>query len=267
MKEIRKTLAVFKVRWPEVTLIVALFVINSALIIFRPNVQKSVVPVYVVFSLISLALMIVGFILNYGFLRTIFLDDTKRHSPVVLVKLGSHFFWRMFVFGILMVIFHFFLQWLISLPIAPYICPDISLLQRAVKCPMFYAFQASAASLVLVKLTLFIPALIFVLDCSFHESFGLLKHCKLSKAIEATLLFCFTILFGMIFWAISLNLKEDYTELYYCSMFLRSGIMSFLTLAAATMAVRYVASLALACGKIEKPVDSETETLKTPPEP
>ena len=109
MRELKKTLAIFKARSPEVTLIVALFVTNSALMIFRTTAQKSVVPVYLVVSLISFGLVIVTFLLNYGFLRTIFLDHTKPHPPVMLLKLGGHFFWRMSVFYILMIIFHFFL--------------------------------------------------------------------------------------------------------------------------------------------------------------
>jgi len=95
MSEIKKTLAIFKSRWPEVGLLVILPVISSTLMILRPVSQKSDVYQHTAFcfvNLLYLGLMIIAFILNYGFMRTIFLDETKPHSPAMLLKLGSHFF-------------------------------------------------------------------------------------------------------------------------------------------------------------------------------
>jgi len=165
-----------------------------------------------------------------------------------------------------MLIFNFFLQRLISLPIVPYICPDTTFLQRIGKCPFLYAFQASAASMILIKLMLFIPALIFVLDCRLGESFGLLKHCRLSKVIEPAFLYCLSISLGMFSWAITVNLRDNSPFLYYFSMTFRSVISSFLGLAIGIMTVRYAASLKLVYVEVRKPDDSETENPEATPE-
>lgn len=264
MKEIKKTLAIFRARWPEVLLLVGLPTVNAALVILNSNIGKTILPLYMALGFISLGLTILTFILNYGFMRTIFLDSTIPHSPAMLLELGRHFFWRMLAFGIFFALVHLLLQWLISLPIAPYICPDTTFIQRVGKCPFLHAFQSSIASLILIKLMLFIPALIFVLDCRLSKSFGLLKRCRLSKAIEPVFLYCLSTIFGMFFWAITVTLRENPSSLYYLLTLLRSIIVTFLHLAIGTMTVRYAASLKLVYVETEKPVGPETKNSKSP---
>lgn len=243
MREIKNTLAIFKTRWREVALLVALFVISQNLTIYRPEGQKSFFYVNRALVFLFLGLSIVGFILNYGFLRTIIFDCLKRRSPVKLLNIGGHFFWRMLAFGILFAIVHLFLQWLISLVLSPLLYPDTTFLQRMSQYPLLHVIQASAVNLIMIKLILFIPALIIVKDCGFIDSFSMLKRCKLKRAIEPATLYFFSILLGVLLWAASSAIKEDSIFLYNCSIIFRSAVTQFLNLIVGATTVRYVATI------------------------
>lgn len=250
MKEIKNTLLIFKARWLEAAAIVGLSGVYPILSMLSRDVRNSNqtlsnTVIYLILVLVSFAVVIIQIMLFYGFQRSVYLFETRRNSLAELLKYGAYFFWRLIGFGIILAIAHFFLQWLISIPTAPFLCPDSTLFQRVKECPMVFAFHSSFASIVLIKPVLFISALIIVLDCKLFESFKFLKICRLPKAKEAVILYCVAILVSTFLWALGQNLISPQSTEYYLYTFASSVLRTLLSLMWAVLAIRYVASLEL----------------------
>ena len=115
MKEIKNTLLIFKARWPEAAVITGLFAISPILSILSRDVRNSNqtlsnTVIYLILALVFLLVGIVNMMLLYGFQRSVCLFETRRDSLVELLKYGTHFFWRLIGFGIIVVTAHFFLH-------------------------------------------------------------------------------------------------------------------------------------------------------------
>ncbi|MGD9110535.1 MAG: hypothetical protein PVG93_06300 [Phycisphaerales bacterium] len=243
MKEIKKTLEIFKERWLEVAGIIVLYVALRYFNILLLHEKHSRTPASWVIMLVLLAFGLAGLIIPYGFQRTICLNDKKRYSPLDLLKLGAHFFWRMLAFGFLWTVTYFFLIWLIFRATASFIPTGTTVFHTAQMHPFYFALFFSIISLLLIKPVLFIPAIIIALDCKFGESFGFLKRCKLSKAIEPTLAYCIIIPLNAILGALGPGLKEVTSVIDYGYVATRTGLTCFLSLTLAVLAVRFVNSL------------------------
>jgi hypothetical protein len=245
MTEIKKTLSILKARWPEATLIVGLYTLavlsNNLRRAARPDLTRAVSSLCLLFSL---TLMVLSMILNYGFLRTVYLEGEKRQTPMALLKKGRYFFWRMVGFGLIYVVPYFILAWLIFLIIKYFTSIDTDFFETAKVAPWLYQFCFIAPRLILIKVVLFIPALIFVLDCRVFKSFKFLKLCKLWEAKE--LLVLFFISMGLtLLWALLPKLNGIETPLEYIFTVVLSVSGHFIGLMIAVMAVRFVASLNL----------------------
>jgi len=245
MTETKKSLAILKARWPEVTLIVGLYALavlsNSLSRAARPDLTKILLLLCMLFSL---SLMVVSTILNYGFLRTVYLEGQKRQTPMALLKKGRAFFWRMIRFGLLLAIAYFILSWLIFLIIKYFTSIDTGFFETAKVAPWLYQLCFVAPMLILIKLVLFVPALIFVLDCRVFESFKFLRKCKLLDSKELVALFCLQMVLPFLWVFLQIPYNPETTSQYI----LRSvptviGYVLWLTIA--VTAVRFVASLDL----------------------
>jgi hypothetical protein len=260
MTEIKKTLAILKARWPEVTLIVGLYALavlsNNLFRAARPDLTKTLILLRIPFSLFSLTLMVVSIILNYGFLRTVYLEGRKRQTPMALLKKGKHFFWRMVGFGLICVVPYFILAWLIFLIIQYFTSIDTGFFETAKVAPWLYQLCFITPMLILIKVVLFIPALILVLDCGIFESFKFLRKCKLLDSRELVALFCFKMVlpFLWVFLQISYN---PATTSQYILRSVPSIIGQFIGLMIAVMAVRFVASLHLVYDNTPSSLDFE----------
>jgi len=248
MAEIKKTLTILKARWPEVTLIIGLYALavlsNSLFRTVRPDLTKTLFLLRIPFSLFSLTLMVVSMILNYGFLRTVHLEGQKVQTPMALLKTGRHFFWRMVGFGLIYIVPYFILAWLIFLIIKYFTFIDTGFLETAKVTPWLYQLCSIAPMLILIKVVLFIPALILVLDCGVFKSFKFLRKCKLLDSRELVALFCLRMVlpFLWIFLQIPYN---PATSSQYILRIVSSIIGQFIGLIISVMAVRFVASLHL----------------------
>jgi hypothetical protein len=118
MAEIKKTLALLKCRWIEVTFIVGLYALavlsNNLFRAVRGDLARTLILLYMVFSL---TVMVVLTMVNFGFLRTVYLEGQKGQKPMVLLKKGRDFFSRMVGSGLIYVIAYFILAWLMFLVI------------------------------------------------------------------------------------------------------------------------------------------------------
>jgi len=98
--------------------------------------------------------------------------------------------------------------------------------------------------LILIKVVLFIPALIIVLDCGVFESFKFLRKCKLLDSRELVALFCLGMVLPFLWFFLRITYNPETTSQYI----LRSAtaaISYVLWLIIAVMAIRFVASLNL----------------------
>ncbi len=272
MTEIKETLAILKARWPEVIVIVGL----SFLARFLP-----VLPVYLVakrfltprmfyllYALICILFVVVLTTLRCGFLRTVYLEGQKRHSPLVLLQVGIHFLWRMIVLGGLYSLPFLMLIFLNRYVIVKLVTPA-SLSHTSFWIDrLFYII----VNIVFVKLILFIPALVIVLDCKTFESFKFLKFYKLSDAKKLVILYCVIIaidLFASILSLYCSGISSGSTYFVataitqYILRIIYSVAINFVYLMMAVMAVRFVGSLDLAYDNSAK--DLNLEGLLKPP--
>jgi hypothetical protein len=262
MTEIKKTLAILKARWPEVTLIVGLYafavVLNNLFRAARPDLTITLSLLCISFSLV---LMVVSTILNYGLLRTVYLEGPKVQTPMTLLKKGGKFFWRMVGFGLIYVVPYFILAWLIFLIIKYFTSIDIGFFETVKVIPWLYQLCFVAPMLILIKVVLLIPALILVLDCGVFESFKFLRKCKLSDSKELVALFCLKIVLPFLWLFLRIPYNPETTSQYI----LRSipTVIGFvLLLIIAVTAVRFVGSLDLMYDGSTN--DSKSEDLLQP---
>ena len=193
MTEIQKTLAILRARWPEVTLIIGLYTLvelsHSMFGFTEPDVDVTKT-IFLPSILFILSLTVVAMILSYGFLRTVYLEGPKEQTPLDLLKTGKHFFWRMVGFGFIFAGLYFILTMLIFSITKYFTSTEAGFIESATSAPWLYQLCSTATMLIMMKVSLFIPALILVLDCRVINSFKLLSKFKLFKSKELVALFC-----------------------------------------------------------------------------
>lgn len=242
MTEIRKTLAILKARWPEVTIIIGihiLFVRSNILFVKLMPESMRILYVNYFISYTSLLFLLIQTVLRCGFLRTVYLEGQKRQALVVLLRTGIYFLWRMFVLYVI-----YALLSMLSITVFSNLIPsDASF--------WFHTLYPILVSLVLIKLIVLIPALIIILDCRVFDSFRFIKRYKLSNAKELIFLYCGNIAIGLLgailsryFWGTSCGTTccSVVTTPQYILTTVFSIITYFINLMTAVMAVRFVAS-------------------------
>ena len=238
MDEIKETLAILKTRWLEVALIIGLgFLPNLLIRIFRnyPGFLNWV-------SLLVLFVSVLVTIISAGFLRTVYLEQDKRRSLPDLMLIGIHFFWRILGFTILCGSVVMLFVWLV----------------RAITDTTFpFATRISLTfiTLILAKLTLLIPAIIIILDCSLSKSFGFMWKIKLLKAKPLLMIFLIkvVILPYLLLFFPNFHCPLSVITWSYTLSALHSIMLRFLTLMVQVMAVRFVGSLGIDCNAPYKP--------------
>ncbi|MDD5064020.1 MAG: hypothetical protein PHQ35_04575 [Phycisphaerae bacterium] len=264
MTEIKKTLAILKVRWPEVVLIIGaglLIIISSRLLTaLRP---KSIRTVSLVIPFLSVLFLLIQTLLRCGFLRTVYLECSKRQSLLVLLRTGMRFLWRMFVLHLIYSLPFMLSFLLLSKLVYKYIIPSNTMSPHIVF--LFNTLYPVCISLALIKLILLIPALIIVLGCTVFDSFKLFRRYKLSDAKELVLLYFANIAIGLLgsilshcFWGATCSTAQS-------QYILRTGfflVTYFINLMIAVMAVRFVASQNLVFDNHEPSNDLNFEDLQ-----
>jgi hypothetical protein len=143
-----------------------------ALIMYHSNFPLSM--------LIPVITGILILICSLGFLRSIFLHDISEQPFRSLFGLGKHFFWREFGAGLLLLLF----MGIILLP--GFILFELLDIEDYGIWPRPAIFLSYA---LLIKLILFVPMLIIVLDCSIRKAFSSLKNVSIRNAMHLVVLF------------------------------------------------------------------------------
>jgi hypothetical protein len=110
--------------------------------------------------------------------------------------------------------------------------------------------------LILIKVVLFIPALILVLDCGVFESFKFLRKCKLLDSRELVALFCLQMVLPFLWIFLRIPYNPETTSQYILRS-VPTVIGYVLWLIIAVTAVRFVGSLDLARDRAPRSPDSE----------
>lgn len=244
MTEIKKTLTILKARWPEVVLIIGvnLLAILSSRFIAKFG-SKSIRTIAYVVPLVSLLFSVIRMLLRCGFLRTTYLENSRRQTPLALLRTGTHFFWRMFVISLIYSLPFMLLSLVFTWSVYNYFGCDKMTSSHIIFwfSTLFFVF----VNLVLIKLILLIPALIIVLDCSVFNSFRLFRRYKLSNAKELVFLYLANIAIGLLWSGLSFYSWGGTCSTMQSQYALRIVVLlitSFINLMIAVMAVRFVAS-------------------------
>jgi hypothetical protein len=257
MTETKETFAILKARWREVVLIIGLevlSVIGNKLLI---SPAKSTTYLGLInIGFLSTILIIIA-LLTIGFQRTVYLEGQKQQSPIVLLRTGSRFFWRIIGFGLIYIPVLFVLVWLTFLITKLFASIETGFLETAKAHPLIFQLCFTIAYLILIKPLLLISPLIIVLDCRISDSFKLLKQYKLLDAKELVLLFLISF---VLTWASAFlpSLKSASTLSQYALIIIKYIVQHFISLMICVMAVRFVASRNLVYDNSPIPVESQT---------
>jgi hypothetical protein len=184
----------------------------------------------------AIGLSIFILIVSTGFLRSVYLQPNQRQSLPALIQTGKPFFWRFVGLGILGGLVMMLPLWLL------YLC--------GVRGGFLNHYSGLFMRLLLAKLTLLLPAIIIVTNCSIPKSFSLMWKTKLFQPKAKPLLIFFLVVSVLLpnllsllfpaFWrsGSSITLTDTIPVLY-------SIFQHFTTLMVSVMAIRFVASLDL----------------------
>ncbi len=243
MTETKKILQLLIARHQEVLLIVGLNVLGviAAKIIRTPE-QGSVPPSAFLPQLFIIAAAIISTILYYGFQRTTFLEGKKHQQPLVLLKTGSRFFWRMIKFGLLLGPAYIALVWLTFFVTKQFLPPDITFNEIRTQFPFAYQFFFAVPTIILIKPLALMPAIIIVFNCQVLESWHSLKYCKFANAKELIAGFCVMVALGFL-WTVLPEKPETIAQHVITVIPTLANQLASLTVA--ILAIRFVASLNL----------------------
>lgn len=267
MIETLKTLEILRARRPEVTLIIGLYTLvelsHSLFGFTEPDVDVTK-PIFLPSILFILGLTVVSMILSYGFLRTVYLEGPKEQTPLDLLKIGKHFFWRMVGFSFIFAGLYFILTMLIFSITKYFTSTETGFIESATSAPWLYQLCSTATMLITMKVSLFIPAIIIVLDCRVVNSFKLLSKIKLFKLKELVALFCLSTVIHLL-WLLLKIPENPETISQYIITIVTIVTGQVLGLIVTVTAVRFVGSLNLVYDGGMKDLDSE-DVLETPRE-
>ena len=224
MKEIEKTLATMKARAKETAIIVLLHSTTSLIVSVPKTLGIDTIDPLWFFLVLRFGIMIFASICLYGFLRSVYLNQSNKRTIGGLMKIGKSFFWRIFTFWLLMSMVVIPLAWIVSF---------------VVKGPALYRMQFWVFSVILIKPMILIPAIIITLDCTLATSFGLLKRYKLFEAKELIFMYLLMLAVSSL-WIFSTSIPASLQSMKPVFGVFLTIIKSFIYVAIFITAIRFV---------------------------
>ena len=170
-------------RWPEAALVVGFhacvtFLMEQVLGQVDPSSEEAVVSEGKLFivAACTTAFGVIWLMLYMGFLATSYRDGSKPQEPIVLLRTGRHFFWRMVRFQILFAFVYVFLSYLI---IGLWVSTGLGSVGIADVPRWFERLCSLIALFILAKPTLLMPASMIVADCRVREAFFFMRRYRL----------------------------------------------------------------------------------------
>jgi hypothetical protein len=244
LDEIRKTLSILKSRWLEAVLIIGLLALSEQLIYLLPRIfhPRNIRFINMSIYLVNICVLLFVLLITGGFLRTVYLEQKKRQSLLNLIRIGNHFFSRLFRFRILYAaVFMFWfggLYWISQITVLSMDSNIFRLVNQA---------GSTIIKFILAKPILLVPALIIVGDCDLFKSFGFMRQIRLLKAKPLLAVFLVQIVLSLFFqYFHNVSAQVSWHFLFYI---LRSVILQFLSLSIQIMAVNFVGSSGIECNR------------------
>ncbi|RLI98443.1 MAG: hypothetical protein DRP08_08150, partial [Candidatus Aenigmatarchaeota archaeon] len=179
-----KTFEILKKRWMEVAVIIAIAMIPQILFSIKALIKSPMSFSYLYTSLMIITTVILT-IVRAGFLRTAYLHGTQSYRIGALFGEGKRFFWRLFVFLIILTVIYGLFQMFITFIMTRCIAEDNYL--------MIFRWSNTlctiAVTVALMKPVLLVPALVIVRDISLIDAVKSIREYKLFSAKELVTLF------------------------------------------------------------------------------
>jgi len=243
-------------------LIAALALFGSlGLRLLEPAGYKEPSPAAAVVLIGTIIFYTVQMMLHLGFVRTAYLEGDKAQEPMILLKTGSRFFWRLFLFSMAYAGMYLLLGFVIYL-----IMQQLGFIKAgfldATSWTRNLCFATS--SLILVKLILLPPALIIVRDCGLVAAIRSIGQFKLFSAREPLV------------WFVSLQVVTYFTAIlapaddtdasgHYFYTIVFSLLSALITLAISLSTVRFIVfnesynKISISDGQVHNPAGEEKE--------
>ena len=239
LKEIKKTLAILKDRWPEALLVIATAVLTwvlPAIIMAKP--LESVEPGSILWMIFFVVVAVLAMLLRAGFLRTIYTETTTQHMPGQLISAGKHFFWRLLGFNILIGA-AVYLIGLLLLSLSMPLLTEQAKIQTAPVWLIQLCIQA--AMLLLIKVAILVEPVIIVKDCPLLDSLRIFRYYRLLDA--RVLIVFYVVQLGLAYGGQVVAGDDMTTTAQYSWLIAIMVLAAFVEMFVAVTAVRYVASV------------------------
>jgi hypothetical protein len=233
-----KTFEILKRRWPETALIVGLALFGSVgLELMGPSSYAEPSAAGVVILIGTIIFYVVQMMLHLGFVRTAYLEGDRPQEPMVLLRTGRRFFWRLFLFSMMYAGMYLALGFVIFNIIKAAGFIKVGFMEAEIWSRNL-CFVVS--SLILVKFILLPPALIIVRDCGLIASIRAIRQFKILSAREPLVLFA-ALQAVTYFAAILAPIDKTETSGYYVYTIIFSLLSALITLAISVSTVRFAA--------------------------
>ena len=239
----KQTLRILINRWAEV-LLVLLFTGGAVLLFSETNDSQNPLqtPKFIV-SVGTGVFFVLGYIFQFGFLRTAVLAENEHFQPKELLFLGRRFLGRFIIFGLILAgIVVLLSQIILSILISVFgkANPAEPIAEQIQNLPMWMPLTAVLVSMaVLLKWWLFMPAVIIVKDCRLRECLQYTKSVKLFKAVEVWGWLGLMVILNFIGFYIGTKIKPG-EEANIVTTGVLIFVSSFVSFAMQLAAVRYV---------------------------
>jgi hypothetical protein len=176
-----KLFDILKSRWPEALMLIvfqACCMVAAKDLQFDPGKPLPSFGRLFILGIGFVAFVIVSQMLFFGFLRTVAMGGTQSAEPMALLRTGREYFWRLLIFQLFLFAAFIFIALEILITVGLMTHQKIAI--NSIPGWLNILSQAGA-SLILVKLTYFIPAIVLVRNCGAWESLHWLREIRLFK--------------------------------------------------------------------------------------
>lgn len=239
----KHTLKILINRWPEVLLV--LFFTGAAALLFSQSEdsQNTMNATKFIVAVGTGLFLVLGYIFQFGFLRTVVLAENEQFQPKELLMLGRRFLGRLIIFGLILAVVVLLLsQIILSILIALFgkFNPAELTAEQIQNLPIWMPITAAIVSMVLLlKWWLLMPAVIIVKDCRLQECLGYFRGVKLFKAFEVWLWLGLMVILNFVGYYIGTKIKPgEKVDIVTTAVLI--FVSSFVGFAMQLAAVRYV---------------------------
>lgn len=251
-----KIFDILKSRWAEAMMVAGL---QACCLVMLGDFQhlEEQPPSFGRFFLVGIGIAVFGIIsqmLFWGFLRTAAVGGAQSAQPMELLRTGRNYFWKLLIFQLAWFVVFLFLVLMIQSGVSFFLHLEIS----PEKTPVWLGILSMlAASVVLVKLTYFVPAVMLVQDCGMWEALRRLREFCVLKMGQFLLLF--VVVFGVLFAVEYVSSLVDQKHILYYPALAVQAVLSASGMLALFLAAVLEVGRQTPIAKSEEPAENEAK--------